>query len=113
MFRDGTQAARACRALLATVRRADLWNLDGPTTWAVELLEQDGGPLSSGERIVLLAAFAFWNGQGSLRLVEVIERLDGDPAAALCALVVAVKNGPDAVDTWLGLYETRAGLRLV
>ena len=105
MFRDDHQLARACRALLATVRLETLWNDHGPTLDATELLESNGGPLSSGERVVLLAAWAFWNGSGGLTLAEVIERLDGEPAEVLCFLVMASKYGADAVDDWLAEHE--------
>jgi hypothetical protein len=70
VFRDDEQLSRACRALLASVRHAELWTRSGPTPEAMALLERDGGPLSSGERIVLLAAFAFWNGSGRLELTQ-------------------------------------------
>src|SRR5258708_31652675 len=95
MLRDDQQLARACRALLATVRLERLWTEDGPTPEASELLEADGGPLSSGKRIVLLAAWTFWNGAGGLRLAEVLEQFDADPMDALCFLVMASKYGDD------------------
>lgn len=105
MFRNDEQSARACRALLAKVRLHSLWTNGGPTPRAVELLEADGGPLSSGERVVLLAAFAFWNGGGALRLAEIIEALDVGPSEAICSLVVAVKYGAAAVEDWLAEHE--------
>jgi hypothetical protein len=105
MFRNDEQSARACRALLAKVRLERLWTNGGPTARAVELLEADGGPLSSGERIMLLAAFAFWNGGSSLRLAEIIEVLDVGPSDAICSLVLAVKQGADAVEDWLTEHE--------
>jgi hypothetical protein len=101
MFRDDNQLAHACGVLLATVRLERLWDDHGPTSEATELLEADGGPLSSGERVMLLAAWAFWNGSGGLTIAEVLERLDGEPAEALCFLVMASKYGADAVDDWL------------
>jgi hypothetical protein len=101
MFRDDRQLARACRALLTTARLERLWTEAGPTEEASELLAADGGPLSSGERVVLLAAWAFWNGSGGLTLAEVVERLDGEPAEVLCFLVMASKYGAEAVDDWL------------
>ena len=73
MLRDEQQLARACRALLATVGLERIWTEDGPTSEAAELLEADGGPLSSRKRIVLLAAWTFWNGSGCLRLAEVFD----------------------------------------
>ncbi len=101
MFRDDSQLASACRVLLAMVRLERLWNDHGPTSEATDLLEADGGPLSSGERVMLLAAWAFWNGAGGLTIAEVLERLDGESVEALCFLVMASKCGADAVDDWL------------
>ena len=105
MFRDDNQNARACRALLATIRRAELWTPTGPTSEAVMLLEDDGGPLSTGERVMLLIAFAFWNGSGTLRFAEIVESLDVEPCDAVCSLLVAVKYGSRAVDEWLSEHE--------
>lgn len=112
MFRDDKQSARCCRALLAQARMASLWTLDGPTPRALELLEADGGPLSSGERIILLAAFAFWNGRGGLRLAELVDVLDVEPAEAVCSLLIAVKRGADEVDAWLADYGIGPELRV-
>jgi len=47
MFRDDLQLARACR-VVAGVGLGRLWTTEGPTSHARELLEADGGPLSSG-----------------------------------------------------------------
>jgi len=105
MFRDDEQSARACRALMATARLEGLWTNEGPTLRAAELLDAGGGPLSSGERIVLLAAFAFWNGRGGLRLADVIESLDPRPSEAICSLVIAVKRGAAGVDDWIAEHE--------
>jgi hypothetical protein len=109
MFRNDEQSARACRALMATARLEGLWTNEGPTLRAAELLDAEGGPLSSGERIVLLAAFAFWNGRGGLRLADVIEFLDPRPSEAIGSLVVAVKQGPAAIDDWIAEYESEHG----
>jgi hypothetical protein len=87
------------------VRLERLWTADGPTIEASELLQVDGEPLSSGERVMLLASWAFWNGSGGVTLAEVLERLDSAPAEALCFLVMAVKYGTDAVDDWLAEHE--------
>jgi hypothetical protein len=105
MFRDDQQLARACRALLATVRLERLWAADGPTPEASKLLQAGGGALSAGERVMLLATWAFWNGSGGVTLAEVLERLDSGPAETLCFLVLAVKYGTDAVDDWLVEHE--------
>ncbi|HEY6005344.1 MAG TPA: hypothetical protein VIV57_20865, partial [Anaeromyxobacter sp.] len=48
----------AIREMLATTPGvARLWGASGPTDQAVKLLEADGGYLSSGERLLLKAAF--------------------------------------------------------
>jgi hypothetical protein len=109
MFRDDPQMALACRTLLVAVRLERLWTDEGPTAEATELLEADGGPLSSGERVMLLAAWAFWNGSGGVTLADILERLDAYPAEALCFLVLASKYGADAVDDWL-VENTRTGV---
>jgi hypothetical protein len=101
MFRNDEQLARACHVLLAKVRLGRLWTDRGPTAEASELLRTNGGPLSSGERIVVLAAWAFWNGSGRVTLAEIVEQLDGEPAEALCFLILATKYGADAVDDWI------------
>lgn len=100
-FRDDEQAARACRALLGKVRLARLWTRSGPTDHAIHLLEQDGGPLSSGERLVVLSAFALWNGRGGVRLSDIIESLDVNMCESLFELIVAMRHGSRFVDDWL------------
>ena len=107
MFYDDKQLARACRALLATVRLGHLWDEHGPTEEAAALLEADGGPLSTGERVMFLAAWAFWNRSGGLMLAEVLDRLDLELVEDLCFLVMASKYGADAVDDWLAEHEPR------
>jgi hypothetical protein len=101
MFRDDLQLAHACRALLGTVRLERLWDDNGPTLEASELLENKGAPLPLVERTVVLAAWTFWNRSGGLTLDDVVEHLDGDRAEPLCFLVMAMKYGADAIDDWL------------
>jgi hypothetical protein len=113
MFRDDFQAARACRALLSTVRLDELWTPGGPTPEATSLHDRNGGPLSSGQRVGLLAAFAFWNGSESLRLADVLAYGGDGLNTVIFSLAVAVQNGAAAVDVWLVEYETRPKLRSV
>jgi hypothetical protein len=102
-FRDEFQASRALRALLqSSPGTADMWMATGPTTQALAFVRAGGGPLAGGERILLLAAFALWNGQGGIALAEVVEKLDLRPAERLCSLVVAIKRGAQAIDDWIG-----------
>ncbi len=89
MLRGDQQLARACRALLATVRLEHLWTEDGPTAEALRLLEVDRGSLWAGQRVVLLAAWSFWGGSDGQRLAAILEQFDADPMDALCFLVKA------------------------
>jgi len=45
--------ARGCRTLLGTVRLQRLWTKRGPTHEVIDLLEANGGYLSSGERVMV------------------------------------------------------------
>jgi|KBSSwiStaDraftv2_1062776.scaffolds.fasta_scaffold1311534_2 hypothetical protein len=95
MIRDDQQHARACRALLATVRLDRLRTDEGPTPEASELLQAYAGRLSSCQRIVLLAALTFWNGSSGLRLAKILDHFDADPMEALCFLVMTAKCGDE------------------
>lgn len=102
MFRDQFQASRALRALLQTTPgTAGIWMAKGPTDQALNHVRADGGPLASGERTLLLAALALWNGQGGISLAEVVEKLELSPAERLCSLVLAIKRGAQAIDDWI------------
>jgi hypothetical protein len=101
MFRNDEQACAAIRALLGTLKLDYLWTAAGPTDEASDLLAQNGGPLSSGERVLLLSAWALWNGRGNLCLSDVIDYLDRERTRALCGLMLAIQQGAAAVDRWL------------
>jgi hypothetical protein len=100
-FRDEAQHAAVCRALLARVDLGDLWTDAGPTARALALLAEDGGGLSSGERTLLLAAFALWNNHRELRFAELLRHLDDDNLKTIGELLAAISRGPDAIDAWL------------
>ena len=101
MFRSEAQLARVCRALCERVRLDGMWTDAGPTETAIALMESNGGPLSSGERIVLLAAWAVWNSHDGARFADVIYRLDGRNLVAIGTLLIAVASSGAAIDTWL------------
>lgn len=105
MFRSDAQLARVCRALCARVGMGELWTPTGPSDRAIALLEAGGGPLSSGERVMLLATWAVWNGDEGARLGDVVHRLDGRCLVALGTLLVAVAGGGVAIDAWLAKAE--------
>lgn len=104
-FRSDAQLARVCAALCRNVGLGHLWTSDGPTPQAVFLLQVDGGPLSSGERIVFLAAWAFWNNARNVTLADVALRLDAKNTAAIASLMLAAAHGSAAIDNWLAAAE--------
>lgn len=112
MFRDDQQASAAIRALLSTARLGHLWTSSGPTPQASQWLAQDGGPLSSGERVLLLTAWTLWNGEGGIGLGDIVDFLDRERTGALCLLVLAIQDGPAAVDEWLEDHGSPLGLDL-
>jgi hypothetical protein len=84
-----------------------MWTTTGPTTEAIEILEAHGGPLSSGERIVLFAAWSFWNGADNATLADVIYRLDDSNLRAIATLMLALAQGGHAIDQWIAARENR------
>lgn len=114
MFRSEAQRARACRALCARARLPWMWTEAGPSEQAIETMEANGGPLSSGERVVALSAWAFWNGHDGVSLADVIERLDGPNLRAIAGLMLALDGGGAEIEQWLAGIEgelEREGLR--
>lgn len=110
MFRDDEQANRALCALMQTIEGTrDLWTPDGPSATALQYLDRRGGPLSSGERCLLLAAFDFWNGHGKINLHALVHTLRGRPAEALYSLMLAFDRGSDEVDTWIMTQQLDSG----
>lgn len=88
-WRNEGERARACRTLLETVRKGDLWTSRGPTDEAERLRDAVGGSyLTRYERVVLLAAFALWDGSGGLTLAEILDELDEHTSISLCQLVI-------------------------
>jgi hypothetical protein len=86
-----------------------MWTPNGPTEEAISLFEAGGGPLSSGERIILLAAWAFWNSAEKAVLADVIYRLDDKNLRAVATLMLAVADGGGAIDEWIAAMEEERG----
>ena len=81
----------------------------GPTDEAIALFEAGGGPLSSGERVVLLSAWAFWNSAEKVTLADVVYRLDDKNLRAVATLMLALADGGPAIDEWIAAMEADAG----
>ena len=103
MFRTEGQRAAVCRSICthAGLQAFGFWDDDGATEIAIDYLERDGGPLSSGERIMFLVAWSIWNGEGNVRLDDVAYRLDGRNLTAVASLLACMAGGADDVDRWL------------
>jgi hypothetical protein len=110
MFRNQKQANEAIGVLLGLIDQDALWSADGPTSKFWEYYEQDGGPLSSGERVIVLAAGAMWSSTNiRLALATAYHRLDSVLAEALFSLLLAASrpNDSEAVEAWIGAWGTR------
>lgn len=107
-FRDDEQLARCCRALCARVGLAHLWAAgrgdSGPMLGALDV--RDGkSPLSSGEQLIVLAAWSFWSGSGGLLFADLMTVLSHDHLDAIFSLATAVSLGSESVDAWLAQQE--------
>jgi hypothetical protein len=100
MIRTDAQTCRALRVLLARVDLGDLWNNEGPTERAVELMESRGASLSEVQRTVFLVAWAIWSGVGSLPFAQVL-RLEPAHVEAVCSLLVALTRDGATVESWI------------
>lgn len=105
MFRNDRQASRVIQMLLRTLDLEHLWTDQGPTRTALQYKNSNGGPLSSGERLMLLAVFDLWDGSGRLPFNELVAGMDAERTAKLLSVVAALGCGSSAVDQWL-LHET-------
>ena len=106
MVRDDRQLSAALRALLGQVRLGYLWTESGPTDQAVRIYEY-GAPLSSGETVMLQAAFALWNSANDkLSFARAVAVLDGRHANTLFTLVLAMGRGAEHVDLFIAQHST-------
>lgn len=100
VFRNDAQVNAVCRVLLEQLYAKGLWTDEGPNETALSYLEQDGGPLSRGERVLLLCAFAIWNGNEKLPFADIFN-LDDDRLGVLARFLVAYSGGSTAIDAWI------------
>lgn len=111
-FRDDVQLARVCEALCRRIRKGTCWVTEphpSATTFAIDVLEGKVG-LSHGERLIVLAAWSFWNGgDHKLPFAELTETLSYDHLKAIFSLALAQARGPGFVDAWLCEQAGRGG----
>lgn len=113
MWRDDSQASEAIWTLLQRAQLPALQQIwghyTGPSNQAWELYDAKGGPLSSGEKAMLFAAFAFWNGSEGLDFSTLVHGpLDSKRARLLCELAIAVQEGGGAIERWIEAEAGRA-----
>ena len=106
MFSSETQLSRVCRAFCARGRLTELWTDEGPTVQARDLAERGGGPLSSGERLLLLVAWSLWTACSHVTVGEVLYNLDSTSLTMLGKLMIAAgQGGGEAIEAWLADAE--------
>jgi hypothetical protein len=109
VFGDDEQASRAIRLLLAELSLQRFWGDEGPTKEL--LLRHDHDlPLPPAKRALLLAAFSLWTPLApSIAFGDVVRALDLATCEALCALLIAYKTGPQAVEEWIDAATAKHG----
>jgi hypothetical protein len=101
MFRSNRQMADACRVLLAPIGLAHLWRGDRPHNELFEVLQQR--LKSSGELALVAMTLDIFNGQGKATVGDLVHRLDSDHIRRVGTLLVAIADGPEAVDRWIAV----------
>lgn len=112
MWRNDEQRVRACRALLAPLGLAHLWQYEseqngggpGPSAENCAMYLGRGlAALSHGESVLVSATWVLWNGGRANRqptLDELMHVLDGTNMSNVGTLLVAFAQGGAAIDAW-------------
>lgn len=104
---DG-ERARVCRILVRQADLANLWTPEGPTPLAQDLLQQNGGTMSSGQRVLFLLAWVIWKtplDPTKLKASEILGCLDDDHLHLVGTLLGAISHGHEALQQWLAKFE--------
>ncbi|MEM7247685.1 MAG: hypothetical protein AAF533_20275 [Acidobacteriota bacterium] len=116
MFRDELQAAMALTMLCRRagieshedeMRGELLWTERGPTCRARAMLEQ-WIPLDEPDRTILKAASALWNGRHRPPASDLMQLRD-ERRVDVMSLITAEREGPGAVDRWIGERRKEVG----
>jgi hypothetical protein len=81
------------------VHLEDLWSEDGPSPEGLAFRNR-ARELSPDSRLLLMAAWAFWNGTQSVTLADLLE-LDSEHLCVVGELLAALTRGPREIDGWL------------
>jgi hypothetical protein len=109
MFRSERQQCQAIRLLLSGLNLEYLWTETGPTDQACKWVKRN--PLSSGESILLRAAFDLWNGEGKVTLWQIQGTLDQRHCERLFSLALAA-GGSRAAEAWMRSERRPPNLQL-
>jgi len=93
--------ARVCDVLCAQTGLAGMWTRTGPSRRAVRLLTEKGGPLSGDQKVMLLVAWALWNGAGRISLWSIVRGLTAHHLFTLGEVLQAIAGGSYATEAWL------------
>ena len=101
MYRDDRQFFRAARKVLsgAHMEPARWVNSAGFTDAAFD--EGSLAVLSSGERLMVRVLRDLWNSRGGASVGDLFRTFDNDNLRCLGELLVALADGPDALDAWI------------
>jgi hypothetical protein len=102
-FNDEKQTHGVCRALLATIGRADLWTDEGPTEEAVRLEESDGEGLEPEHRVLFFMVWDMYRPTLPSRASfgDLLFNLGIIPKRALMRLLLAYSISSGGIDAWL------------
>ena len=107
MFASRAQLHTAIWKLLKHVNGARFWAVDGPTDEAVLAIDAitenktERPYLSSGQEVLLRAAFDIFNGRGNATIYSALRVLDDRNQRALWSLLLAMVDGPEAIQRWI------------
>ena len=102
------ERTRVCKILVRQADLTNLWTPEGPTPLAQDLLQQNGGTMSSGQRVLFLLAWVIWKAPldpTKLKASEILGCLDDDNLHLVGTLLGAISHGHEALEEWLAKYE--------
>lgn len=110
MFKSEAQICRINRILSKAIQREEWWTEAGPSEVAKRYVDHDGGPLSSGERRMLLFTFQLWNVHvpNRLKVHELLE-LDSNLTYMIGDLIANYASG--TLDLWIENYEKKGATK--
>lgn len=101
---DESRKAAMCRALAALVGLEYMWGEDGPSDEGADILEARETPLSDEESIILEMTWAIWGDDPGPSFSDLL-KLENAKAKPVGELLVAMAEGPTAIDAWLKVNQ--------